>query len=168
MSSKEHVTAQELRRIFEYLPETGQLRRTVPQCGTRVGAIAGNLHHRGYWAVKVWGRSYWLHRLVFLHVHGWLPDQLDHIDGDKSNNRVENLRPCDSSQNAGNAKLMCHNTSGYRGVSLNRNSGKYHANITVFKQFVYLGRFNTAEEAARRYNEAAKIHFGIFARLNDV
>lgn len=165
----EQVTAEQVRKIFEYLPETGQLRRRITTSANAIaGELAGYPDGKGYLCVSVKKRLYRFHRIVFLHVHGWLPEQLDHIDGDKLNNRVENLRPCTCSRNAGNAKLMRHNTSGYRGVSQNAKSGKWVAQIKIFGQQTYLGRFDTPEEAARVYNTAAIEHFAEFARLNNV
>jgi hypothetical protein len=100
--------------------------------------------------------------------HGYLPAEIDHRNRDKVDNRIENLRPATSSQNKGNIGLLRTNRSGYRGVSLNSRSGKWHAQIKINGKQTYLGRFDTPEQAALRYNEAARQHFGEFAHLNQV
>lgn len=106
--------------------------------------------------------------MVYLYHHGVIPDEIDHRDRNKLNNRIENLRPCTSSQNKGNIQLLPTNTSGYRGVSLNARSQKWHAQIKIHGKQTYLGRFDTPEEAAMLYNQAAIEHFGEFAFLNNV
>lgn len=91
---------------------------------------------------------------------------IDHIDGNGLNNRRDNLRICTSKQNRQNCRSF-HGTSKYKGVSLNR-CGKWKAKIGMDDGSIYLGLFDIEEEAAIAYNEAAKKHFGEFARLNEI
>jgi len=91
---------------------------------------------------------------------------VDHIDGDKLNNRKENLRPCNQTQNLANARLRKSNTSGFRGVGWQR--GAWVAQIKAFQKNYYLGRFTEITQAALAYNEAALRLFGPFARLNHI
>lgn len=111
---------------------------------------------------------YAVHQIVYLIHHGVIPDEIDHIDGDKTNNLIDNLRPCTSTQNKGNVGLLRSNRSGYRGVSLNTRTGFYHAQIKIHGKQTYIGRFLLPEDAAKAYNNAAIAHFGEFARLNPV
>ena len=129
---------------------------------TRVGSIDG----KGYLHVSIFKKLYRLHRLVFLHLYGEIPKYVDHINRDKTDNRIENLRPCDCKGNAGNSGVHSHNTSGYRGVSLNSKTGKYHAQIKIHGKQTYIGRFDTKIEAAVAYNKKAQEHFGEFATIN--
>jgi hypothetical protein len=92
--------------------------------------------------------------------------EIDHKDGDGLHNWRRNLRHCNHSQNGGNAKINKNNTSGYRGVSWAKEVGKYVAQIKVNRKGRRLGYFDTREDAARVYNEAASKAFGKFARLN--
>ena len=97
--------------------------------------------------------------------------EVDHISRDRLDNRRQNLRRGTRSQQMGNTKLNRRNTSGYRGVSKNRNGSTWKATIGVKAaqhKKLYLGNFATKEEAARAYNAAAIKHFGEFATLNDV
>lgn len=154
-----------LLELFEYCD--GVLFRRASRGSTALaGMPVGTVDGKGYLHVSIAGRFYRVHRLIFLMVHGWLPERIDHRDRNKLNNRIENLRPCTQKGNNGNSGLHRHNTSGFRGVSLNSRSGKWHAQIKINGKQTYLGRFESPEEAARRYDAAAREHFGEFATVN--
>ena len=90
----------------------------------------------------------------------------DHIDGDVLNNRKSNLRECSKKQNNRNVTMHSGNRCGYKGVVLWNK--KYRARITVNYKLINLGGFDTPEEAAKAYNEAAIKYFGEFAKLNKI
>lgn len=92
----------------------------------------------------------------------------DHIDGDGLNNRKSNLRICNPSQNGANARKQENTTSIYKGVSWYKAGQQWQAHIYPNRKSIYLGRFDSEEEAALAYNEAAILHYGEFARLNEV
>jgi hypothetical protein len=94
----------------------------------------------------------------------------DHINGNKLDNRKENLRICSRQQNAWNIKKSSHNTSGFKGVSEDKRNLKnnWQAYITLNNKKIHLGYFSTAEEAAKEYNKAALNFFGEFANINKV
>ncbi len=111
-----------------------------------------------------------VHRLVaetFLE-NPLLLSSVDHIDGDKFNNSLSNLRFCTASQNIGNSNLRSDNTSGYKGVTFRAKAGKWVAAIRQNYRLIYLGSFSSPHDAACAYNSAAKEFFGEFARLNEV
>ena len=91
--------------------------------------------------------------------------QVDHINGDRLDNRRENLRIVTNWQNQMNRGMTINNSSGYKGVRLRR-SGKWEAQIRVNKKAIFLGRFYDKLDAAHAYDDAAKKYFGEFARLN--
>lgn len=160
-----------LKYLFRLDHETGVLVRNVTRApNAQKGDIVGSVDGKGYLHVNICGRFYRVHRIIFLLHYGYEPPaHIDHIDGDRSNNRPENLRPATDQQNAGNVlRMFKHNTSGYRGVSLNTRSQKWHAQIKIFGKQTYLGRFDTQEEAAAAYAKAAEDHFGSFARVHHV
>ena len=163
------LTPDLLKELFRYDQETGHLVWRVTKSPTApVGTIAGSVNAKGHVNVQVNKKMYAAHQLVYLMHHGYIPTEIDHINGVKTDNRIENLRSCTSSQNRGNVGLLCTNKSGYRGVSLNRRTGFYHAQIKINGKQTYLGRFTSPDEAALAYNTAAKEHFGDFAYLNEV
>lgn len=93
---------------------------------------------------------------------------VDHIDFDKLNNRKVNLRLCTLSENNRNNPKRSHNTSGYKGVYLNKRNGKWFASIGFNGRFIYIGIFKDIKDAARAYNAAAIKYHGEFAVLNEV
>jgi hypothetical protein len=112
------------------------------------------------------GSNFKAHRLAWLYVHGaWPSCDVDHINGDPTDNRIENLRLCTASQNARNRGPQVNNTSGFKGVWYNRQCGKYSADIWVNGKKVYLGLFPTKEAAAATYALANDKYHGEFGRL---
>lgn len=107
------------------------------------------------------GKMTRMHVFLFRRPKGM---QVDHINGDKIDNRKCNLRIVTNSQNSQNRGARSDNTSGYKGVRSQR--GKWRAEIKVNYQTINLGCYSTKEQAARAYDEAARKYFGEFARLN--
>lgn len=93
---------------------------------------------------------------------------VDHINGNKLDNRKENLRLCSHMENIRYQKIHNRNTSGYKGVSWHKAGKKWHAKIAVNYKQIHLGLFKIKEDAARAYNKAAIKYFGEFAKLNEV
>lgn len=134
------------------------------KAGRRAGERAGGLNSKGYRQICFKGRFYVEHRLIFWMHHGFLPRCIDHIDGQKENNRIENLRASSLSQNQHNSRISKNNTSGIKGVSWDKRSQKWVVQIKVNGKKANVGYFpglEEAKEAARSVRE--KIH-GEFAR----
>lgn len=91
------------------------------------------------------------HRLAWLYVYGITPERIDHIDGDGLNNRILNLRPITMSSNIRKAKIQTNNTSGFKGVSQRKDTGKWSARAKVNGEYKSLGSFDTKEEAFAVY-----------------
>ena len=164
-----NLPAEVARYVLRYEPLTGLLFWRVYVGGSsKPGEIAGckTTHSKGYVVVSFFGMRLLAHRLIWLIVTGeWAPHDIDHHDLDKTNNRWDNLRKADKSQNRANVRKYANNTTGYKGVRFNRRRGKYIASITFRKKTTHLGCFDTAEAAATAYEVAVhKIH-GSFARV---
>jgi hypothetical protein len=168
------LDAATLRRALDYDPETGLLfwrwRDEVPRkvnvrfAGKPAGGPDGQF---GYVTVRLYNRLYQAHRLAWLHVHGEWPEQvLDHIDGNPTNNRIENLRPATRAENNRNRVKQPGFTSQYKGVSWNQRMGKWFAQIQLAKKTYALGFHDTEEEAHAAYCVAAARHHGAFSRTS--
>jgi hypothetical protein len=107
-----------------------------------------------------------LHHAIFLFHHGYIPTRIDHVDGNTSNNKIENLRAATQSQNMGNSKMKSTNTSGYKGVSFRKDTNKWNASIMVNGKHISLGSYENKEDAAKAYSIGAKQHFKEFAKLD--
>lgn len=163
------LTPELINSLLRYEPETGKLYWRVTKSATAVAnSVAGSVNAKGHVNLQINKKMYAAHQVVFALHHGYVPLEIDHINGVKTDNRIENLRACTSQQNKGNIGLLSSNRSGYRGVSLNNRTGFYHAQIKINGKQTYLGRFTTPEEAVLVYNIAAKEHFGEFAYLSKV
>jgi len=128
--------------------------------GDRVGYIDTS---NGYRYVCFEGKTYKEHRVVwFLYYGEWPKNEIDHIDLNKANNAISNLRECTRSQNLANRKTV--NKLGFKGVQKTP-YGKYQAKIKKGGKLIYLGTYETPEEASIAYGEAATKHFGNFANF---
>lgn len=152
------LTASEVKRLLWYDLEAGIFTwREKPHKDFRkkVGDVAGGSHRTGYWSIQINRRHYLAHRLAWLYVHGeWPSEFIDHIDGDKSNNRISNLRVATNSQNKGNGRIYASNTTGLRGVT--KQGNKWKAQIVHNRKNVYLGCFPSKEEAYDAFRKAEK------------
>jgi hypothetical protein len=164
------LTQARLRYLLHYDATTGfftwLVRRGRQAAGTRAGTVNKK---SGYVLICIDGHFYYGHRLAWFYAHGsWPVEFSDHENRTRYDNRLENLRPANRSQNMGNIAPNARNTSGYRGVSWCKSKRRWAAYINRENRKVHLGRHSTAEDAARAYNVAAMSHFGAFAVLNEV
>jgi len=140
-------------------------RRGINRSGKNDG-IAGS-RRKDRIVIYIDGVMYKAHRLVwFLLKKRWPVDEIDHIDTNPWNNRIENLRPSTQNQNQFNRGAYANNKSGYKGVHYDASRDQYIAQITVNGVHKFLGRFDTAEQAAVAYTRAAKQLHGKFARTS--
>lgn len=114
------------------------------------------------------GKRYNVARLIFLFHKGYLPEQVDHIDGNGLNNKIGNLRAATNSQNQLNKSAHRRNKSGYKGVYFCKDTGRWRADIMLNRKKTFIGRFDCKHKAAKAYNKMAKKLHGSFARLNHI
>lgn len=162
---RRELTAERLRELLRYDPETGILSWRVDRgkcgIGSRAGDSAGWPDKKGYLRAKVDGNDFMCHRLAWLYVHGrWPAKQIDHINGVRDDNRIANLRECSAGENQQNQRnpRRC-GTSGFLGVSFKKHCKKWAAKIKVCGKQKHIGYFSTPEEAHAAYLKAkAELH----------
>ncbi len=150
--TKKPITADdvaELKNKFEYQAETGLL---IHKVGRKAGSQAGSAGRDGYVKVFFRGGIYCAHRVAWSIYYGEEPHgEIDHKNGDRSDNRISNLRVVDRVENMQNLFYKPRGFSGVRGVVWSKKLGKWRARITVDKKGISLGCFESKDEAHRRY-----------------
>lgn len=172
-SFNDEITSETLKEILHYDPNTGVF-TWLPRKPTtwmvktwnsrHAGNEAGGFGLHGYRMIPVSRKSYLAHRLAWLYMTGqWPVDDIDHINGDRKDNRFSNLREATRAQNIYNQSTI-RAKSGYRGVKLHKKTGTYHARIAHEGQAISLGYFETAEMADVAYRTAEKLLRGKWVR----
>lgn len=117
-----------------------------------------------YLRIGINGKPYSLHRMIFLHQHGYLPKVTDHIDGNKLNNKIENLREVTQQQNCVNRKHHTNSKSPYKNVYWNKDANKWVVVMSIKKKRNYFGVFEDLELADLVATEARNLYHGQYAR----
>lgn len=163
------LTVKELRDRLHYDPDTGEFTWVLSNRTDKIGKRAGTVLPVGYIQFALCGHKQYAHRLAWLYMTGsWPVDQLDHINGNKSDNRWCNLREATNAQNGANRGAQRNNrTSGLKGVFRDRRLRirPWVSYITRNRENYRLGRFDTAEEAHLAYRAAAARLHGDFAHM---
>ncbi len=153
------VSLDRLKELLDYDPETGIFRWKIRTSNkVQVGDIAGSVDNKGYTKICIGGHRYPASALAWLYMHGELA-MCDHEDNNPGNDAIANLRKATYSQN--NHRKYTYNPLGHVGVRFR--SGRYHAHIRIDGRITRVGSYDTVEEAAQAYKEAATKHFGGFA-----
>lgn len=161
-----NITADYLRSLYLYEPETGLFRYLPAANIHKAGKIAGYKHSAGYVIIFIDKLQYRAHRLAWLYVTGnWPAKMLDHADRDKSNNRWANLREATPTLNMAN-RIALNPRSGFKGVVKERKAtDRWRARIHVMGREIHLGMFASPEAAHAAYVKAATLYWGEFARV---
>lgn len=173
------IPASALKEIVSYDPETGlftYLPRPLKYCKDEQQMLAINakyagkpafttLSAQGYCLGGILGVRMYGQRVAWAISHGKWPNEIDHINGDRADNRLENLREVTRSQNNMNCKPK-GGSSRFKGVTFDKEKRLWAAQIKADGQRKFLGRYSSEEDAAHAYDDAANKHFGEFARLN--
>lgn len=178
MAKPKPITADdiaELRRVFRYEPDTGLLFWAVDPCKgstLKAGALANSRAIGGYLRVAVRTRRLLVHRVAWCIVHGAIDDtkHIDHINGNRTDNRICNLRMVDARTNLENSLEIKRKStsSGLRGVSFCKQTGRWASVIMASGKRHHLGRFSTKEEAADAYLSAKlRLHPGFVPRTQE-
>ena len=154
-----------LNDLFEY--REGKLywkSKPSKTCNIKIGDEAGYKNAQDYMAVGLYGRKYKNHRIIFFMHHGYVPDEVDHIDGNTLNNKIENLRAANHAENMFNKKSYVNSTSGIKGVSWHKAAKKWYVQIRSNQKHLFQGLFNDLELAELVAIEARNKYHGKFAR----
>ena len=155
------VSKEELEERFDYREGKLFYKKTVG--AKKRGLEAGCKHHSGYREIIVNGVCYRLHRLIWLYHHGvWPKDQLDHINGVRDDNRIENLREDTRTQNKWNTKSRKNSSSSFKGV--HKVGNRWRARCCIKGKYTSLGCFETEIEAAKAYSNFVKPLHGEYYR----
>ena len=157
---KQNLDHETLTRILDYDPETGVFRwKEKISCKNVVGSVAG-FRDNGYVRIGIYGNQFLAHRLAWLYVHGeWPNEEIDHINMDRSDNRIANLRHVTKVQNMRNRGAQANNKVGLKGVCEHKQQpGKYTAQIFINRKKIHLGVFTSPEEAHQAYVQASAIY----------
>ena len=142
------LAREEVRRLFSY--QDGFLVWRVTNSARNVaGNIAGSKGGEGYWSIGIGGHKYRAHRLIWVFFNGAIPEgkQIDHADGNRLNNRIENLRIASHAENVRHRKHQKNNTSGERGVFFNKPLSKWTVQIRKNGKLHHFGCFSDYDEA---------------------
>jgi hypothetical protein len=154
------LTQKRLKHLLMYDPVSGAFAWRNPTSKKYApGDVVRSIGAGGYLRVGLDKRRYLLHRLAWLYVHGVFPAvEIDHINQDKTDNRLTNLRLATRMQNAQNVRMRCNNKSGVKGVSWDVDRQRWRAQINVEGKRRYLGLFDSVESAGAAYAAAANKH----------
>lgn len=158
------LTAEELREQLDYDPLTGVFTRRVTMSNRiKIGDVAGSLSDEGYLRFRVGNKIYSAHRLAWLYVYGvWPTKDIDHVNGARNDNRIANLREATRAENVQNAKKRRGAHCRLKGVHMRKH--RFCAQIKARGKQIFLGVYDTEEEAHAAYMAAAEKEFGAFAR----
>ena len=160
------ISQERLHYLFDYDPEGYLIWKNHPRLKSRNGMRVGSVNGKGYLLVNLDGKSNRVHRLIWMYHYGSVPEKpymIDHIDNNKLNNRIENLRVATSSQNLGNRPML--KKEGHKGIRYLKNRNKYKAEFQHNKTYYYLGLYKTFEEAVEVYRKKYTELVGEFARF---
>jgi hypothetical protein len=166
------ISPEYLKSILNYDLETGFFtwlwRKDISNCVNmrEVGKVAGSIcPTTKYRRIKINGKLYKCSRLAWIYVYNKNPNfMIDHINGDRSDDRISNLREATRSQNGANRSKQKRNKWGNKGITV-RPNGKYQAEIRANGKRYYLGVYETADDAGIAYANASKKYFGEYAKF---
>lgn len=162
------LTQEMVREMFDYREDGKLIRRhSIMGNGNKAGKVVGTTpdgtRSNRYSATKIHGQHWCVHKLIYLYHYGVVPKQLDHINRNTADNRIENLRPASAVQNSCNRKLFSNNTSGCKGVSWMKQSKKWLSYVSVNNKIKRLGLFDDLELADFVSTEARDLYHGKYA-----
>ena len=149
-----NLTQEKLKQLIHYDLDTGTITANMPRHGINSGDELGYVANNGYRVVSLGSKRFLAHRLAWFYMTGNLPEQIDHINHIKTDNRWENLREVTNTENSMNNGLSKNSTTKINGVSFHKLTGKYRVYITVNRKQIHLGMFNNLVDAIQARKQA--------------
>lgn len=162
------MTQDDLNNLFDYRDGILFWAVNPPRGQKTKGNAAGSLWNSGYLSTRIKGKQYLNHRLIFMMHHGYFPKEIDHINGNKLDNRIDNLRDASHFDNTKNATIRADNKTGVKGVHFNKRRKKFHAYITTNRKRINLGFFDSLEDAKNVVAKARQYHHGEYANHGSI
>jgi len=143
------LTQKRLNEVLLFNLDTGRVTNKIERnrSGADIGVEAGYVHHSGYRRTIIDGKDYSMARLVWLHAYGKFPEFIDHINRDRSDDRLSNLREITKAGNSQNKSMQSNNKSGITGIRWNKKGRKWEVNINVDRKQKYLGQYDLLKHA---------------------
>jgi hypothetical protein len=157
------ISQEYLREIFDYKDGNLYWKKTTSPRSLK-GNKAGSKNKDGYYQVNINRKKYYVHRLIFMLHFNYLPKFLDHIDLNKSNNKIENLREASNQQNSFNKKIDKRNTSGYKNIYWNKKNKKWIAALMINGKTKHIGCYEDIEVANQKAIQIREFYANEFAR----
>ena len=168
VKGRKPLTQDLLREYLRYC-ESGHLvwnKRPWSKSTAKVGDKVGSLETNGYIRCQIFKNRKLEHQLVFLFFNGYIPKYIDHINGIRDDNRIENLREADKQSNAFNRKSHKNSTSKYKGVSWCKRDKNWQVSYCIGGKRIYIGKFNCEIEAAKAYDNTVREYHKEFQKVN--
>jgi hypothetical protein len=156
------LTQEYLKDVYEY--QDGELIRKHRQGNKQAGTTVGCMQKIGYKITVINKKFFYLHRLIFMFHNGYMPLSIDHIDGNKSNNKIENLRPCNASENLSNRSNQSNSKSGHKNVYWLKNRSQWVVALNAKNKKYHIGYYNDINQAIQAASTARLNLHGNFAR----
>ena len=157
--SKEIITQDYLNHHFSYDPESGSFTYKIPTRRRKVGATVGKPDKDGYLTASIGCNRIIIHRAIWMMIYGEWPNVVDHINGDKTDNRLLNIRNVTNNENLKNSRLSKRNKSGVTGVIWHKRFNKWHVGIGVNSKLKHIGYYHSYFDAVCA-RKSAEIRYG--------
>jgi hypothetical protein len=164
MAKKDSTLTLELINELFYYFDGNLYRKKTTQKNVQIHKKVGTINVAGYVVVNIYNKVYLVHRLIFWMQHKYLPKYIDHIDGNRSNNQLHNLRAATNQQNVCNAKLRKNSISGIKNVRWDERLKKWSVRFTVNYKPKHIGVYSELGDAIQAANKARQELHGQFAR----
>lgn len=155
-----------LKELFDYREDGKLVRKKITSNRTKIGDIVGSNNGNGYLRVCVNNKYHHVHRIVFMWHYGYLPKEIDHKNGNRSDNRIENLREATHSQNGKNLSVRKNNNIGVNGIRWDKSRNKWYVSIGLNNKKKYLGRYFVLEDAINARKVAELQFYKQWSRIN--